>query len=59
MICRKVDGVYELQHMTGVMSNRIFGGPRGRAHLGRIYGKLGVETRAGAVAVATERRLLS
>ncbi|MEU5728188.1 response regulator transcription factor [Streptomyces antimycoticus] len=29
-----------------------------KTHLGRIYGKLGVETRAGAVAVATERRLL-
>nr|WSY57667.1 response regulator transcription factor [Streptomyces sp. NBC_00886] len=30
-----------------------------KTHLGRIYGKLGVETRAGAVAVAKERRLLS
>lgn len=30
-----------------------------KTHLGRIYGKLGVETRAGAVAVATEQRLLS
>ena len=30
----------------------------GKTHLGRIYGKLGVETRAGAVAVAKERRLL-
>ncbi|MCP9210867.1 response regulator [Streptomyces sp. NEAU-Y11] len=30
-----------------------------KTHLGRIYGKLGVETRAGAVAVANERRLLS
>jgi len=29
-----------------------------KTHLGRIYGKLGVDTRAGAVAVATERRLL-
>ncbi|MEU8828430.1 response regulator transcription factor [Streptomyces sp. NPDC048636] len=29
-----------------------------KTHLGRIYGKLGVETRAGAVAVANERRLL-
>ncbi|MGW2829130.1 response regulator [Streptomyces sp. NPDC001286] len=29
-----------------------------KTHLGRIYGKLGVETRAGAVAVAKERRLL-
>ncbi|WOX13642.1 response regulator transcription factor [Streptomyces sp. N50] len=30
-----------------------------KTHLGRIYGKLGVETRSGAVAVAQERRLLS
>lgn len=30
-----------------------------KTHLGRIYGKLGVDTRAGAVAVANERRLLS
>jgi DNA-binding NarL/FixJ family response regulator len=30
-----------------------------KTHLGRIYGKLGVETRSGAVAVAKERRLLS
>ncbi|MFJ9244958.1 response regulator [Streptomyces sp. NPDC101776] len=30
-----------------------------KTHLGRIYGKLEVETRAGAVAVAKERRLLS
>jgi DNA-binding NarL/FixJ family response regulator len=30
-----------------------------KTHLGRIYGKLGVVTRAGAVAVAKERRLLS
>ncbi len=29
-----------------------------KTHLGRIYAKLGVETRAGAVAVVTERRLL-
>ncbi|MGW0737636.1 response regulator [Streptomyces sp. NPDC002851] len=29
-----------------------------KTHLGRIYEKLGVETRAGAVAVAKERRLL-
>ncbi|MFE7763343.1 response regulator [Streptomyces sp. NPDC057438] len=29
-----------------------------KTHLGRIYAKLGVETRAGAVAVAKERRLL-
>lgn len=29
-----------------------------KTHLGRIYTKLGVETRAGAVAVAKERRLL-
>lgn len=29
-----------------------------KTHLGRIYGKLDVETRAGAVAVAKERRLL-
>ncbi|MEU6991630.1 response regulator transcription factor [Streptomyces sp. NPDC046465] len=29
-----------------------------KTHLGRIYDKLGVETRAGAVAVAKERRLL-
>jgi len=29
-----------------------------KTHLGRIYGKLGVETRTGAVAVAKERRLL-
>ncbi|GGK44493.1 response regulator [Nocardia camponoti] len=29
-----------------------------KTHLGRIYDKLGVETRAAAVAVATERRLL-
>nr|WP_206439933.1 response regulator transcription factor [Streptomyces scabichelini] len=29
-----------------------------KTHLGRIYGKLGVETRAGAVAVAKERRLM-
>ncbi|MGV9701299.1 response regulator [Streptomyces sp. NPDC003483] len=29
-----------------------------KTHLGRIYGKLGVDTRAGAVAVAKERRLL-
>lgn len=30
-----------------------------KTHLGRIYDKLGVDTRAGAVAVAKERRLLS
>ena len=30
-----------------------------KTHLGRIYGKLGVETRSGAVAIAQERRLLS
>ncbi|MEV7871776.1 response regulator transcription factor [Streptomyces sp. NPDC088124] len=30
-----------------------------KTHLGRIYGKLGVDTRSGAVAVANERRLLS
>ncbi|WP_406636698.1 response regulator [Amycolatopsis sp. WGS_07] len=30
-----------------------------KTHLGRIYEKLGVDTRAGAVAVAKERRLLS
>jgi DNA-binding NarL/FixJ family response regulator len=30
-----------------------------KTHLGRIYTKLGVETRAGAVAVAKERRLLA
>ncbi|MBB4986349.1 MULTISPECIES: response regulator [Streptomyces] len=29
-----------------------------KTHLGRIYSKLGVDTRAGAVAVAKERRLL-
>ncbi|MFF4168834.1 response regulator [Streptomyces sp. NPDC001744] len=29
-----------------------------KTHLGRIYTKLGVDTRAGAVAVAKERRLL-
>ena len=29
-----------------------------KTHLGRIYGKLGVETRSGAVAAAKERRLL-
>jgi DNA-binding CsgD family transcriptional regulator len=29
-----------------------------KTHLGRIYGKLGVETRSGAVAVAKESRLL-
>ncbi|MFE4055418.1 response regulator [Streptomyces sp. NPDC059096] len=29
-----------------------------KTHLGRIYGKLGVDTRAGAVAAANERRLL-
>ncbi|WP_106402470.1 response regulator [Actinocorallia populi] len=29
-----------------------------KTHLGRIYAKLGVETRAGAVAVAKEQRLL-
>jgi len=29
-----------------------------KTHLGRIYAKLGVETRAAAVAVATEQRLL-
>ncbi|RMB81554.1 response regulator transcription factor [Streptomyces shenzhenensis] len=29
-----------------------------KTHLSRIYGKLGVDTRAGAVAVAKERRLL-
>ncbi|MFE9248560.1 response regulator [Streptomyces sp. NPDC007088] len=29
-----------------------------KTHLGRIYQKLGVDTRAGAVAVAQERRLL-
>jgi DNA-binding NarL/FixJ family response regulator len=29
-----------------------------KTHLGRIYGKLGAETRAAAVAVAKERRLL-
>ncbi|MCH0538621.1 response regulator transcription factor [Streptomyces sp. MUM 203J] len=30
-----------------------------KTHLGRIYTKLGVETRAGAVAVAKEQRLLA
>ncbi|MEU6557296.1 response regulator transcription factor [Streptomyces sp. NPDC046915] len=30
-----------------------------KTHLGRIYNKLGVETRAGAVAAAKERRLLA
>lgn len=30
-----------------------------KTHLGRIYDKLGVDTRAAAVAVATERRLLA
>ncbi|MEV6311603.1 response regulator transcription factor [Streptomyces sp. NPDC051840] len=30
-----------------------------KTHLGRIYEKLGVDTRAGAVAVAKEQRLLS
>ncbi|MFC7309480.1 response regulator [Streptomyces monticola] len=30
-----------------------------KTHLGRIYDKLGVDTRAGAVAVAKERRLLT
>ncbi|MFD4031273.1 response regulator [Streptomyces sp. NPDC058637] len=30
-----------------------------KTHLGRIYAKLGVDTRSGAVAVAKERRLLS
>ncbi|MFJ6849052.1 response regulator [Streptomyces sp. NPDC091271] len=30
-----------------------------KTHLGRIYEKLGVDTRAGAVAVANEQRLLS
>ncbi|MET8172685.1 response regulator transcription factor [Streptomyces clavifer] len=30
-----------------------------KTHLGRIYAKLGVDTRSGAVAVATEQRLLS
>lgn len=29
-----------------------------KTHLGRIYGKLGVDSRAGAVAVAKEQRLL-
>ncbi|MFF8290846.1 response regulator [Streptomyces sp. NPDC016309] len=29
-----------------------------KTHLGRVYAKLGVDTRAGAVAVAKERRLL-
>lgn len=29
-----------------------------KTHLGRIYDKLGVDTRAGAVAVAKEQRLL-
>jgi DNA-binding CsgD family transcriptional regulator len=29
-----------------------------KTHLGRIYDKLGVDTRAGAVAVAKERRVL-
>ncbi|MET9903375.1 response regulator transcription factor [Streptomyces sp. NPDC006446] len=29
-----------------------------KTHLGRIYGKLGVDTRAGAVSVAKEQRLL-
>ncbi|MEV0774447.1 response regulator [Streptomyces sp. NPDC050433] len=30
-----------------------------KTHLGRIYGKLGVDTRSGAVALAKERRLLA
>lgn len=30
-----------------------------KTHLGRIYARLGVDTRSGAVAVAEERRLLS
>ncbi len=29
-----------------------------KTHLGRIYAKLGVDTRSGAVAIAKERRLL-
>ncbi|RBL82268.1 DNA-binding response regulator, partial [Streptomyces cavourensis] len=29
-----------------------------KTHLGRIYDKLGVDTRAGAVSVAKEQRLL-
>lgn len=29
-----------------------------KTHLGRIYSKLGVETRAGAVATAKEQRLI-
>ncbi len=29
-----------------------------KTHLGRVYGKLGVDTRAVAVAVAKEQRLL-
>ncbi|WP_214324704.1 response regulator [Nonomuraea sediminis] len=53
-----------LGHLARGLSNRAIGRAlfiseaTVKTHLGRIYGKLGVETRAGAVAVAKERRLL-
>jgi DNA-binding NarL/FixJ family response regulator len=53
-----------LQQLSGGLGNReiartlFISEATVKTHLQRIYGKLGVETRAGAVAVAKERRLL-
>ncbi|MFF3336968.1 response regulator [Streptomyces sp. NPDC002888] len=53
-----------LQQLAGGLGNReiaralFISEATVKTHLGRIYGKLGVETRAAAVAVAKERRLL-
>lgn len=53
-----------LQQLSGGLGNReiaralLISEATVKTHLQRIYGKLGVETRAGAVAVAKERRLV-
>ncbi|MFE6720323.1 response regulator [Streptomyces albidoflavus] len=53
-----------LRHLTQGLGNReiaralFISEATVKTHLGRIYQKLGVETRAGAVAVGKERRLL-
>ncbi|WP_329139402.1 response regulator transcription factor [Streptomyces sp. NBC_00670] len=53
-----------LQQLSGGLGNReiaralFISEATVKTHLQRIYGKLGVETRAGAVAVAKERRLV-
>ncbi|OON75598.1 response regulator [Streptomyces tsukubensis] len=53
-----------LQQLAGGLGNReiaralFISEATVKSHLGRIYGKLGVDTRAGAVAVAKEQRLV-